>query len=182
MSDQPKPATGYKHTTHFDERNTPVAKPATGKWTLEKLVFWSRQMICDEHNAALAAVRSKVAAAQVGNKAAKAFMDYLRANTGDSDEWPIELKVADDSIEPINTLLNQFEKAIYVTDTEALDAYVAQQLAAEREKVQTLVDALKGINLVVLESNRTQRRSREESLELLETMLEDALAKVKEGQ
>ena len=44
-------------------------------------------------------------------------MDYLRANTGVSDEWPIELKVAEDSIDPINTLLNQFEQTIYATDT-----------------------------------------------------------------
>ncbi len=95
--------------------------------------LWHEEMLKADKQ--LAAEREKLAAAQVGNKAAKAFMDYLRTNTGVSDEWPIELMVAEDSIEPINTLLNQFEKSIYATDTDALDAYVEQQLAAEREKV-----------------------------------------------
>ncbi len=45
--------------------------------------------------------------------AASDFMDYLRANTGVNDEWPIELKVAPDAIEPINRLLNDFESKVY---------------------------------------------------------------------
>lgn len=95
----------------------------------------------------LAAEREKLAAAQSGNKAAKAFMDYLRANTGVSDEWPIELKVAEDSIDPINTLLNQFEQTIYATDTTALDAAIAERITTRvlrlrEEEVQPLVDAL----------------------------------------
>ncbi len=45
--------------------------------------------------------------------AAKEFMDYLRANTGFSDEWPIEFKVAPDVANHVNTLLNRFEETVY---------------------------------------------------------------------
>ncbi len=46
-------------------------------------------------------------------KSASDFMDYLRANTGVSDEWPIEFKVAPDAVDQVNKLLNDFESKIY---------------------------------------------------------------------
>lgn len=49
-------------------------------------------------------------------QAAREFMDYLRANTGFNDEWPIELKVAPDVAEHVNALLNRFEKTVYAVE------------------------------------------------------------------
>ncbi len=46
-------------------------------------------------------------------KSASDFMDYLRANTGVSDEWPIELKIAPDAAPHVNKLLNDFENKVY---------------------------------------------------------------------
>ncbi len=46
-------------------------------------------------------------------QAASDFMDYLRANTGVSDEWPIEFKVAPDAVDQVNKLLNDFESKVY---------------------------------------------------------------------
>lgn len=45
--------------------------------------------------------------------AAKDLIDFLRKNTGFSDEWAIEIKVAPDAIDEIQGLLNRFEKTVY---------------------------------------------------------------------
>ncbi len=44
---------------------------------------------------------------------AASFMDFLRKNTGYSDEWPIEIKAASDTVSELNERLNLFEKTVY---------------------------------------------------------------------
>ena len=133
-------------------------------------------------------LRSQLAAVQAANKAAKDFMDYLRANVGVTDEWPVELKVAEDAIEPINTLLNQFEKTIYATDTTALDAAIAaaqQPLVAalERHKDWMDEDGMRsdGVPIHDCDFKLNPESGTCEFHELYAATL-DALAKVKEGK
>ncbi len=41
------------------------------------------------------------------------FMDFLRKNTGFSDEWPIEIKTASDISEEFAKMLSDFESTVY---------------------------------------------------------------------
>jgi hypothetical protein len=182
--DQPKPVTGQ----HGSDGMPPLRGPSkpTGEWTVYSVMklrqkHWHEEdknnAIAIAHNAELAAEREK-GRGMTEEQWRKLDKDFVKQLIGSrmTCELCRQIIATDDYQWHMETHHSEKQKLI---DADLECSRLRQQLAAEREKVQTLVNLLKAVNLMALEGIKSQRFTFQQSLERIQGFVDANLAKVK---